>query len=83
MCTHCTSPAECVTWDDVCEWWDNGVYTTEDVRLIAYAYFEGAELSAVLEEIEKVASHSDASPVKKADPGIHLEYWREGRKQAA
>jgi hypothetical protein len=51
-------PTESLTWDDVCQLWDNGVFTTEDVKNIASLYFEKAELTAVLEVIEKVENDS-------------------------
>jgi len=38
--------------------WDNGVYTAEDIKIIASLYFEGPELSAVLEVVEKVENDS-------------------------
>jgi hypothetical protein len=56
--THCTYPTESLTWDDVCQLWDNGVHTAEDIKNIASLYFEGPELSAVREVIEKVESDS-------------------------
>jgi hypothetical protein len=58
MWTHCVRPTESLTWDDVCQLWDNGVHTAEDIKNIASLYFEGPELSAVREVIEKVESDS-------------------------
>jgi hypothetical protein len=57
-CTNCLRPTEGLTWDDVCELWDDGVYTAEEIENIASLYFEGAELSAVLEVVEKVEAKS-------------------------
>src|SRR5215813_600965 len=51
MCIHWLCPTEGLTWDDVCQLWDNGAFTAEDIRNIAPLYFEGAELSAVLEVV--------------------------------
>jgi hypothetical protein len=58
MWTHCVRPTESLTWDDVCQLWDNGVYTAQDIKNIAPLYFEGPELSAVLEVVEKVENDS-------------------------
>jgi hypothetical protein len=58
MATHCMGRAAHLTWDDVCELWDNGVFNTQDVEEIATLFFEGAELRAVLKVIEKVESDS-------------------------
>jgi len=52
--TYRICPTESLTWDDVCQLWDNGVFTAEDIKNIAPLYFEKAELTAVLEVIEKV-----------------------------
>lgn len=69
MCTHVIiCPTEGLTWDDVCELWDNGVYTAEDIKSIAPLYFEGAELSAVLEVVEKVENDSHAPKTMSTDP---------------
>jgi hypothetical protein len=64
MYTLFICPTEGLTWDDVCHLWDNGVYTADDIKIIAALYFEGAELSAVLEVIEKMEndSHSGDYP---------------------
>jgi hypothetical protein len=72
MCNHCISPAEGLTWDDLCELWDNGVFTAVDVKNIAPLYFEGAELSAVLEVIEKVEndSHTPATQALNLSAGV-------------
>jgi len=72
MCIHCVYPAESLTWDEVCELWDNGVYNAKDVALIASLYFDGAELSAVLYviedlEIEDLENESQALEAMNAD----------------
>jgi len=67
-------PAESLTWDDVCQLWDNGVYTANDIKNIATLYFEGAELSAVLEVIEKVENDSHPQGTMNPDPRIHLRH---------
>ena len=54
MSTYRICPTESLTWDDVCQLWDKGVFTAEDVKNIAPLYFEKMELTAVLEVIEKV-----------------------------
>src|SRR5262249_27017406 len=59
-------PADSLTWDDVCELWDNGVYTADHVKIIATLFFDGPELSAVLDVIEDV--ESDWQPIHM-DPG--------------
>src|SRR5262245_10079440 len=70
MCTHAIiCPTEGLTWDDVCELWDNGVLTAEDIKSIAPLYFEGAELSAVLEVVEKVENDSHVPETLSTDPG--------------
>ena len=58
MCVHRAYPGESLTWDDVCQLWDNGVYTAEEVKSIAVLYFDGAELSAVIEVIGNVENES-------------------------
>src|SRR5262245_54096367 len=67
MCNQCISPTEGLTWDDLCELWDNGVYTTDDIKNIAPLYFEGAELSAVLDVIETVENDSHAPQARATD----------------
>ena len=69
MWTHRVRPTESLTWDDVCQLWDNGVYTADDIKIIAALYFEGAELSAVLEVIEKVENDPHALETMNTDPG--------------
>src|SRR5215470_17928343 len=59
MRTLCVYPTDSLTWDDVCQLWDSGFYTTEDVKSIATLYFDDAELSAVLEVIENVDNDSE------------------------
>ena len=68
MCVHCVYPAESLTWDDVCELWDNGVYNANDVKVIAPLYFDGAELSAVLEVIEDVDIESQTLEAMNTAP---------------
>jgi hypothetical protein len=68
MCVHCVHPAEGLTWDEVCELWDKGVYNAKDVKLIASLYFDGAELSAVLEVIEDVENESQTLEAINTDP---------------
>jgi hypothetical protein len=68
MCTHCVYPAESLTWDEVCELWDDGVYNAKDVQIIASLYFEGAELSAVRDVIENVENESQALEAMNTDP---------------
>ena len=68
MFTHVIiCPTEGLTWDDVCELWDNGVYTAEDIKSIAPLYFEAAELSAVLEVVEKVENDSHSLKAMSMD----------------
>jgi hypothetical protein len=74
MLTHCTCPTESLTWDDVCQLWDNGVFTAEDVKNIASLYFEGAELSAVLEVVEKVENDSHVLEIMNTDPAVYLRH---------
>jgi hypothetical protein len=69
MCVHCVYPAESLTWDDVCELWDNGVYSARDVKLIASLYFDGSELAAVLDVIEDVDDESQTLET------INTGYW--------
>jgi hypothetical protein len=69
MCAHRVSPTDSLTWDDVCQLWDNGFYTVEDVESIAPLYFDGAELSAVLDVIETVENESQALEVIYTGPG--------------
>jgi hypothetical protein len=67
MCTQCVTPADTLTWDDVCELWDNGVYTAEDVKSIATLFFDSPELSAVLDVIENVENDWHASNTDHGD----------------
>jgi len=64
-------PAEGLTWDDVCQLWDQGVYTADDMKIIAALYFEAAELSAVLEVIEKVENDLRMLETMNTDSGDH------------
>jgi hypothetical protein len=59
MCAQCVAPSDTLTWDEVCELWDNGVYTAEDVKSIATLFFDSPELSAVLDVIEDVENDWD------------------------
>jgi len=67
MCVHRAYPGEGLTWDDVCQLWDNGVYSADEVKSIAVLYFDGAELSAVIEVIENVENESQEA--MNTDPG--------------
>jgi hypothetical protein len=69
MCARRAYPAESLTWDDVCQLWDNGVYSAEEVKSIAVLYFDGAELSAVIEVIENVENESQMLEAMNMDPG--------------
>jgi hypothetical protein len=69
MRAHCVYPTDSLTWDDVCQSWDNGVYTAEDVKRIAPLFFDGPELSAVLEVIENVENESQALEAMNTDFG--------------
>ena len=69
MCAHRVSPTDSLTWDDVCQLWDNGVYTAGDVKSIAPLYFDGTELSAVLDVIENVENESQMLGATNMAPG--------------
>jgi hypothetical protein len=69
MCAHRVSPTDSLTWDDVCQLWDNGFYTVEDVKSIATLYFDGTELPAVLDVIENVENESQAAEAINTAPG--------------
>jgi hypothetical protein len=71
MYTRCISPTEGLTWDDVCQLWDDGVYTADEVKTIAPLYFEGAELSAVLEVVEKVEDEAHTPETMNTDSGAY------------
>ncbi len=58
MCIQCLRPTESLSWDDVCELWDGGLYSAKEMEKIATLYFDGAELLAVLKVIEKVENDS-------------------------
>lgn len=83
MYTHCLRPTECLTWDSVCELWDNDVYTAEEIKRIASLYFEGTELSAVREVIEKMENDSHTMEPANRDPEDCLKHSAERRKKAA
>jgi len=74
MYARCISPTEGLTWDDVCLLWDDGVYTADDVKKIAPLYFEGAELSDVLEVVQNVEDDSPAPETMNADSGAYLSH---------
>jgi len=57
--------------------WDNGVYTTDDIRRVARFYFAGAELSAVLDVIETVASEQTSEAGTSGSGMIHFGYVKE------
>jgi len=69
MRAYCVDPTDSLTWDDVCQLWDDGFYTTADVKSIATLYFDSAELSAVLGVIEDVENESQALEAMSTDPG--------------
>jgi hypothetical protein len=67
-------PTESLTWDDVCQLWDDGVFTAESVKNIAPLYFEKAELKAVLEVIEKVENDSYTPETMNTNRGNYLQH---------
>ena len=69
MRTHYVYPTDSLTWDDVCQLWDSGFYTAEDVKSIATLYFDSAELAAVLEVIENVDNDSPVLVTINIAPG--------------
>jgi hypothetical protein len=69
MRTHYVHPTDSLTWDDVCQLWDDGFYSTEDVKRIATLYFDDAELTAVLEVIENVDNDSPLLVTINIAPG--------------
>jgi len=83
MYTDCLRPTEGLTWDDVCELWDNGVYTAEEIKEIASLYFEGASLFAVREVIEKVESDPHMLETMSTDLQDYLKHPANRRKKAA
>jgi len=70
--TYLACPTQTLTWDDVCQLWDNGVFTVEDVKNIAPLYFEKAELFAALEVIEKVENESYTPETMNTDRWNYL-----------
>ena len=68
MRADCVYPTDSLTWDDVCQLWDNGFYTTEDVKSIATLYFDSAELPVVLGVIEDVENESQTLAAMSKDP---------------
>ena len=83
MHARCMRPTERLTWDDVCELWDYGVFAAEEMEKIATLFFGGAELRAVLKVIEKVENDSRSLEAMNADAGGHLQYPSEEGKKAA
>ena len=83
MCSHRLLLKESLTWDDVCELWDGGIYTAEEMERIACLYFEGSELRAVLKVIEKVEKDSSPPRTIKPGPGERLPRPSDRRKKAA
>ena len=67
MWAHCACSTDSLTWDDVCQLWDNGVYNAKEVKIIATLYFDGAELSAVLDVIENVENESQTLEAMNTD----------------
>ena len=83
MHARCMRPTERLTWDDVCELWDCGVFAAEEMEKIATLFFGGAELRAVLKVIEKVENDSRSLEATNADAGGRLQYpSKEGKKAA-
>ena len=83
MYTHCLRATECLTWDDVCELWDNDVYTAEEIKRIASLYFEGTELSAVRELIDKMENDSHTMETINTDRDTRLKHPAKRSKMAA
>jgi hypothetical protein len=83
MYTHCTRPTGRLSWDDVCQLWDDGVFTAEEMEKIATLYFGGAELRAVLKVIEKVEMDLRSLEVMSTDAGDRLRRPSERGKKAA
>ena len=73
MCVHRAYPADSLTWDDVCQLWDSGFYTVEDVKSIATLYFDGTELPAVLDVIENVEIDSQTLGAIDTDIGHDMQ----------
>ena len=83
VCAHCIRPTERLTWDDVCELWDDGVFTAEEIGKIAILFFDGAELRAVLKVIDNVENDSRSLDAMSTDAGDRLGYPSERGKKAA
>jgi hypothetical protein len=73
MCAHRVSPTDSLTWDDVCQLWDKGFYTVEDVKSIATLYFDSTELLAVLDVIENVEIDSQTLAAINTDIGNDMQ----------
>jgi hypothetical protein len=63
--------------------WDDGVFTAEEVEKIASLYFEGTELSAVREVIDKMENDSHTMETINTDPENCLKHPAERGKKAA
>jgi hypothetical protein len=63
--------------------WDDGVFTAQEIRKIASLYFEGTELSAVREVIDKMENDSHAMGTINTDPETCLKHPAERSKKAA
>ena len=83
MSAHCGRPIERLGWDDVCELWDDGVFTAEEMQRIATLFFEGAELRAVLRVIETMENDSRSPVAENADAEDHPRCSAEREKKAA
>jgi hypothetical protein len=83
MYAHCERPIERLGWDDVCELWDDGVLTAEEVQRIATLFFDGAELRAVLKVIESVEDDSRSLVAVNTDTGDRPRRSTEREKKAA
>jgi hypothetical protein len=80
---HCICPTERLTWDDVCELWDDGVFTAEEMEKIATLFFDGAELRAVLKVIEKVENDPRSLEIMNTNPEDYPKRPVERKKKAA
>jgi hypothetical protein len=83
MHAHCICPTERLSWDDVCELWDDGVFTAEEMEKIATLFFDGAELRAVLKVIEKVERDPRSLEIMNTNPEDYPKHPVERKKKAA
>ena len=83
VCAHCIRPTERLTWDDVCELWDDGVFAAEEMEKIATLFFGGAELRAVLKVIEKVENDPRSLEIMNTNPEDYPKRPVERKKKAA